>query len=462
MIRDTLLDVRVWASYNATDEENCRAQAIMESFDQKALVQSCKETRGDSNIACAIQSHWSMGTRNLVLEARFSDGVRWVLKIYMLAPEASNQSCFTSSISGSASDQTPDGDEIYETFQREFEAMEFIRFVSLPPPISLFSSDSKSSHTKLPVPTPHFLVHLPSSLGPTACLAMDLVQGVTGAFIFDRQHDKGNPRIKRNVRLSQHRALKAMAEIQITLAQFQAPVGGYLRNSPHSEHKCFMVDNSGNRSEVDSFGVGADPVYRTPLDFYTRMVAKRARRLDTINNRKCATSAHEILRIIKENMSSCCSDEPCFYLTNVDLGARNAIFDTRGILQAIIDVDALRFVPIEYAVQVPGGLGLEFFPDSASSVWRADDKSRSVHMLEYRAFLFAAGARCGQYNLGIYFPRHLKKDSAALIQGFEVVDEEDAAYNDEWLGSESVLRLVGQKPVTDSSIPQHDVQNSAA
>ena len=74
MGQETLFDVKVWTSHNATDEENCRAQAIMESFDQKTLVQACKETHGDGNIGCTIQPHWSMGTRNLVLEARFNDG----------------------------------------------------------------------------------------------------------------------------------------------------------------------------------------------------------------------------------------------------------------------------------------------------------------------------------------------------------------------------------------------------
>ena len=124
----TLFDVQIWTSYTATDEENRKAQAIIGSVDQKALIQACKDTRGDSNIDCAIESHWSMGTRNLVLEARFSDGIRWVLKIYMLT---SDGSCLTSSVPGSASAQTRDGSKIYETFQREFEAMEFLRFVSL-------------------------------------------------------------------------------------------------------------------------------------------------------------------------------------------------------------------------------------------------------------------------------------------------------------------------------------------
>ena len=122
---DTLFDAQVWTSYNATDEDNRKAQAIMGSLDQNALIQACKDTREDSNIDCAIEPHWSMGTRNLVLEARFSDGIRWVLKIYMLT---SDGSCLTSSV---ASAQNPDGSKIYENFQREYEAMEFLRFVSL-------------------------------------------------------------------------------------------------------------------------------------------------------------------------------------------------------------------------------------------------------------------------------------------------------------------------------------------
>ena len=122
---DTLFDFQVWTSYNATDEENRKAQAIMGSLDPKALIQACKDTREDSNIDCAIEPHWSMGTRNLVLEARFSDGIRWVLKIYMLT---SDGSCLASSV---ASAQNPDGSKIYENFQQEYEAMEFLRFVSL-------------------------------------------------------------------------------------------------------------------------------------------------------------------------------------------------------------------------------------------------------------------------------------------------------------------------------------------
>ena len=130
MGQNKVFDVQYWSSFRSGDEKKRRAQAIMESVDQKALIQTCKETRGNSDfdIDCAIQPHWSMGTRNLILEARFSDGVRWVLKIFMLDTD---EPCSTSSTPGSASEQTLNGDEIYETFQREHEAMEFIRFVSL-------------------------------------------------------------------------------------------------------------------------------------------------------------------------------------------------------------------------------------------------------------------------------------------------------------------------------------------
>lgn len=75
------------------------------------------------------------------------------------------------------------------------------------------------------------------------------------------------------------------------------------------------------------------------------MISKRARRLGIINNQKFTKSAHEILFIIKENMPSCYSYERCFYLKNFDQGTLNAILIIRSFLQAIIDVDALLFVP---------------------------------------------------------------------------------------------------------------------
>lgn len=46
---------RVWVSYNATDGENCKAQAIMKAVDQKTLIQVCKEPRRDGNIPGAVQ-----------------------------------------------------------------------------------------------------------------------------------------------------------------------------------------------------------------------------------------------------------------------------------------------------------------------------------------------------------------------------------------------------------------------
>lgn len=48
-------------------------------------------------------------------------------------------------------------------------------------------------------------------------------------------------------------------------------------------------------------------------------------------------------------------------------------------------------------------------------------------------------------SLRAYFPAKPQKDSASLIQGFGLVDEEDAKYNDGRLGSGSALRLTGQK-----------------
>lgn len=108
-----------------------------------------------------------------------------------------------------------------------------------------------------------------------------------------------------------------MAEIQIALAQFQAPAGEYLRNTPHSEYECFMVDDERNHSMVDGYGVNSDPNYRTPFDFYTAMIAQRAQGLDTITDPQYTTSAHKILNTIRGNVSSYGNDEPCFYLSSI-------------------------------------------------------------------------------------------------------------------------------------------------
>lgn len=165
---------------------------------------------------------------------------------------------------------------------------------------------------------------------------MDLVQGIPGAYLSEPQHEKRCQRAQKSIHASQHRILHSMANIQITIAQFQARTGGYLRKSPYSEYECFKVDDIENLTTIDGFGVGGDPSDLTSLDFYTTMIAKRARRLDAIQDQEYTTSAHKILSIIKNNLSSCCNEKPCFYLTNVDLGPRNAIFDLRGFLQAVI------------------------------------------------------------------------------------------------------------------------------
>lgn len=299
-------------------------------------------------------------------------------------------------------------------------------------PSKSFYSDSNSIHTKLPVPAPYFIIRLLTSLGSTVCLAMDLVQGLTDNGFFESQHGKRSPNAQNKIRIAQHRILQSMSTIQITLAQFQAPTWGYLRKSPYSGCECFKVDD---------FGVEGSPSYRKPLDFYNSMITERAQRLDAIEDLEYTTSGRKILNTIRENLSVCYNEKPCFYLTNVDLGPRNAIFNIRGILQAIIDVDSLQFVPIDYAVQVPPGLGLEFFPESESSVWRACNQSGSSLIEQYRQFLYTAGARLGQFNLGSRFRAQLLKDSVPLIQGLQVIDEEDATFNNEWLGSETVLRL---------------------
>lgn len=311
-----------------------------------------------------------------------------------------------------------------------------------------------SIHTKLPIPTPHFIIRLPTSLGPTACLAMDLVRGITGDCFFESHLAERSSKTRAKLHKVQQRVLRSMADIQITLAQFQAPIWGCLRKSPCPGCECYEVDGFENRSIVDGFVVAGGPSDRTARGFYSSMIAERAKYLDTIDDEdleEYTSSARKILDTIRENLSICCNNDddprPRFYLTNVDLGPRNAIFDIRGSLQAVIDVDMLQFVPIDYAVQPPPGLGLEFFAASETTVWRAgDNESGGQRALieQYGECLSAAGHRLGLPNLGSHFRAQLLKDPVPLIQGLQVVDEEDTDYSNGWLGSEAVLRLTDQ------------------
>lgn len=284
---------------------------------------------------------------------------------------------------------------------------------------------------------------------------MDLVQSITSDCFFEWQHKERSPKGQNKLHIAQQQILQFMATIQITLAQFQAPTWGYFIKSPYSRCECFKVDDFENQSIVDGFGVEGNPSYRTPLEFYNSMIAERARYLDTLEDLEYTTSGRKILNTISENLSFCRNDKTCFYLANLDLGPRNAIFDINGLLQAIIDVDTLQFVPIDYAAQLPPGLGLEFFPETESFVWRADNESSSSRIEQYGEFLSAAGDRLGQFNLGSRFRAQLRKDSAPLIQGLQVIDQGDTNYNNEWLGSETVLRLtVLKKPPPPLRISQ--------
>lgn len=51
---DILLGVQSWTSYRCGDEKKRRVQAIMESLDQKVLIQACKETVGIAILISAV------------------------------------------------------------------------------------------------------------------------------------------------------------------------------------------------------------------------------------------------------------------------------------------------------------------------------------------------------------------------------------------------------------------------
>lgn len=96
---------------------------------------------------------------------------------------------------------------------------------------------------------------------------MNLVDGLPGDLLFEPQHEQRGPRAQNSIHISQQRILESMAEIQITVAEFQAPTGGNPRKSPYSKYQCFKFNGSENNFTVGGFGIGGDPSNRTSLDF---------------------------------------------------------------------------------------------------------------------------------------------------------------------------------------------------
>ena len=141
-----------WTSHNPLKFQELRALEIIGALDKQEILEACIEKRGNPELACTLPRRYAMGTRNLVLEARFSDGVRWVIKVHMLSlespcgsingrdPESENGETNKPSDNGSISsdnagsrnsEESDEPEDPYDIFKTEFEAMEFIRYAIL-------------------------------------------------------------------------------------------------------------------------------------------------------------------------------------------------------------------------------------------------------------------------------------------------------------------------------------------
>ena len=139
-------DTVSWTCHNPMKLQRMRAHEIIGAINKLELLDLCLEKRGVPGLDCTFPRRWAMGSRNLIIEVNFSDGVRWIVKIYMLALESPGGSINginspnTSSKddraarSGEYSDWSSNTDEDpLGCLRAEFEAMEFIRYWSQSP-----------------------------------------------------------------------------------------------------------------------------------------------------------------------------------------------------------------------------------------------------------------------------------------------------------------------------------------
>lgn len=143
-----------WTSHNASKFQELRALEIIDALDKQEILKACVEKRDNPQLTCTLPRRYAMGTRNLVLEVRFGDGVRWVIKVHMLSlespcgsingrdPESENDETNKPSNNGNRSSdndgstisgESDEPEDPYAVFKNEFEAMEFIRYVILLP-----------------------------------------------------------------------------------------------------------------------------------------------------------------------------------------------------------------------------------------------------------------------------------------------------------------------------------------
>ena len=275
---------------------------------------------------------------------------------------------------------------------------------------------------------------------------MDFIGGISGSTFFDVISENGEwPDRREHYKPIQDRILRSMAEVQLVLAQFKAPVGGTLGKWENFSCRWPVGSEFGVIDQPD----GHHDFYMTPTEFFQDAVAHRANRFAAEDDSEYATSGKKILQIVDANYPKLCNGDGQFYLTNVDFGGHNAIFDWNGNLQAIIDIDALRFLPVEVAAQLPAQFGLHHHYTVDRWTWAYCEEKGLSYAAEYAKLIRQAGQDCGIASFGEFFASHVESEAAALVAGLFVLDDEQDWLNQSWLESDIVSRF----PCGELSVP---------
>ena len=293
-------------------------------------------------------------------------------------------------------------------------------------------------YTKIPVATAYFTKSIQTSLGPSVILAMELIPGVMGTAYFSPKLSSCKGRAQERIREIQNNIIRSFAEVQITLASYSSPLWGRLakQGSTESGVKHHLVDGFVAHCWRESS-------YSRPMAFYK---ANHPSVFENFESADLVDSCTAIKSIIRANLPHMHDAASTFYLTNNDIGAHNAIFNSKGELQAIIDVDGLIFAPIEMAAQVPQLVGLATFPVGNNCTWRPPNESGVSYLEEYADMLRKAGKSCGHPLLGEKLASQLLSDSAVLVAGLCISHAPDPTIQADWLNSPAIQRLQASKP----------------
>ena len=268
---------------------------------------------------------------------------------------------------------------------------------------------------------------------------MDFVGGLHGSDFFDIGLLDRPLEIQQRMQHIQERIMWSMAEVQIKLAQFQSSVGGSLARCQRSDRRWPVVGEYGVVEDC------AHRACRTTMAYYKHALDKRKEDLDCCLNLDTYDATKQILDIFEANYARLCSKSAIFYLTNVDLGGHNAIFDCDGNLKAIIDIDVLRFVPIEVAVQLPAQFGLSYCPIGGPSVWLTGHEKGPLAVVHYADIVRHAAIELGLSELGDFFANHITAESSILVSGLYIADEGYLADCENWLASDKISRFMTGK-----------------